>query len=148
MIGHADPKSAARSAFTDYGGENGDAQFHHLTKIDRDGFSDMTFFRADPGKSAGRIDEGNHRQMKFFAELHQAERLAITFGMGPAKIPQHVFLRIAAFVICDHDATVLAQHRDSAGHRLVVAEYTVAVEFVPIRETTLHIIEGEGPLER
>ena len=60
--------------------------------------------------------------MEFFAELHQAECLAITFGMGATKIPQHVLLRIAAFLICDHDATVLAQHRDSARHRLVVAE--------------------------
>ena len=66
--------------------------------------------------------------------------------MGATEIPQHVFLRIAAFLICDHDATVLAQHRDSAGHRFVVAKQTVAVQFVPIRETTLDIIEGEGPL--
>src|SRR5205814_9128692 len=104
MIGHADPRSPARAAFTDYGGENGHAQFHHLPKIDRDGFSDMTFFRADPGKSAGSIDERNYRQMKFLAELHQEERLEINFRMGAAEVPHHVFLRFSTFLICTQDS--------------------------------------------
>ena len=106
----------------------------------------MAFFRTDAGIRAGRIDQRNHRQIKFFGELHQAQRLAITFRMGAPEIPHHVFPGVAAFLIRDHNATLLAQHRDSARHGLVVAKQTVAVQLVPIRETTLDVIECERPL--
>src|SRR5207237_8267335 len=119
--GHPDDASHARAAYADDSRKNGHAEIHDFTDIDCDCFGDVAFFRTDARISAGRIDERNHRQIKFLAELHQAQRLAITFRMRAPEIAHHIFLGIAALLIRDHDAKLLPQHRDPAWHDLVLA---------------------------
>ena len=128
------PRAPPRAALADDSRNGWHPQVHHFTQVDRDGFGNVAFFRANARISAGRIDERNHRQIKFLAELHQAQRFAITFRMRAPEIAHHIFLGVAALLIRDHDATLLPQHRNPAWHGLVVAKQTVAVQLVPIRK--------------
>ena len=96
-----------------------------------------------PGNAPGRVDQGNHRQPKFFRQPHQAKRLAVTLGVRAAEIPLHIFLRVAAFLVGDDDTAMVPELRQAARHRFVIAEDTVAVQFDPIGEATLDIIERE-----
>src|SRR3546814_10880792 len=43
-------------------------------------------FGFDAGESARGIDEGQHRQAELVGQLHQADRLAIAFGLGHPEI--------------------------------------------------------------
>ena len=76
----------------------------------------------DAGISAGRIDQRNHRQIELLAELHQAQRLAITFRVRAAEIAHHIFLGVAALLIRDHDAALLPSIAIPHGMALVVAK--------------------------
>src|SRR6267143_1588061 len=105
-VSFADAQRAARSAFTDDHSNAWHAQIHHLAQIHGDRFGDVTLFRADAWERAGRVDQRDHRHVELFREAHQAERFAISLGMGAAEISFHVFLRVAALLVRDHDAAM------------------------------------------
>ena len=64
--------------------------------------------------------------------------------MGAAEVAFEVLLGIAALLMTDYDATVFANGGEASGHRSVVAEKTVAVQFGESLEGELHVIEREG----
>ena len=67
-------------------------------------------------------------------EPHQAQRLAITFGMRAAEIAQNVFLRVAALLRADDHDAVFAEPGKTADHRAVLGKKPVAVQFLKIGE--------------
>ena len=146
MICDPDAERASRAALTDHCGNDGDAQLHHLTKVHSDCLRNVALLRSDTWKSAWRIDEGNHRHAEFFAETHQAQRLAIALRMRAPEVAHHVLLGIAPLLVSDNDATLAAEHRHSAWHCAIVGKAAVAVQFNPVRKTALNVIERERPL--
>src|SRR6202035_2151584 len=82
--------------------------------------------------------------MKFFGEPHDAERLSITFGMSAPKISPDVLLGVSSLLMRDHCTTMFTDRRKSAGHRLVIPEKPVAVEFEKVRKGQIQVIECEG----
>ncbi len=87
----------------------------------------MTFLGADAGISAGRVDEADDGQIKFLRQLHQAQRLAVAFGLGAAEVAHEVFLGIAAFLMADDHDAALVDGRRAADDGVVVAVAAVAV---------------------
>jgi hypothetical protein len=66
--------------------------------------------------------------------------------MGAAKIPHHVFLGVASFLVRDHDATLAAEHGQTTRHCFVIGKPAVAMQFNPIGKTPVDVIQSEGPL--
>src|SRR5436309_14100237 len=66
--------------------------------------------------------------------------------MGAAKITHHVLFGIASFLVSDHDATLAAECGQTARHRFVIRKPTVAMQFDPIRETPVDVIQSERSL--
>src|SRR4249919_3124977 len=103
----------------------------------------MALFRANTRERSGCVDQRNNRQPKLFREPHQAKRFAVALGVSTAEIPFHIFLRIAAFLMRDHGATVLPEFCQTARHRFVISESAITVQFKPISEATSDIVERE-----
>ena len=82
---------------------------------------------------------------KFLREAHEAERLAVTLGMGAAEVPFQVFLGVASFLVADDDAADPAEGGEPAGHGVVIAEMAVAVQLDKIVAAELDVIEHERP---
>ena len=143
-VGHADAQRAARTAFADDGGDDGHFEQGHLAEIDGDGLGDVAFFRADAGIGAGRVNEGDDGQAEFVGQPHQAQRLAIAFGVGGAEIAQDVFLGVPAFLGADHQHAMFAQPGKTADHGAVFGKKPVAVQFLEIRESLLQVIQRVG----
>src|SRR5215469_8553798 len=106
----------------------------------------MALLRPDTWKSAWRIDQGNHRHPEFFAETHQAQRLAIALRMRAAEVAHHVLLGIAPLLMSNKDATLATEHCHSAWHCAIVGKAPIAVQFDPVRKAALNVIERERPL--
>src|SRR5215208_2726980 len=136
----------SRPTLADHCRYDRNAQLHHFTKIHSDCLRDVALLRSDTWKSAGRIDQGNHRHPEFFAETHQAQGLAITFRMRAPEIAHHILLGVAPLLVSDNDATLAAEHCHPARHCAIVSKAAVAVQFHPVRKTTLNVIERERPL--
>src|SRR5262249_62272598 len=66
--------------------------------------------------------------------------------MRAPEISHHVLLSVAAFLVGDNDATLVAKHRHSAWHCAIVGKAAVAVQFDPVRKTALNVIKSERPL--
>ena len=133
-VGHADAQRAAGTAFADDGGDDGNFEQRHFAQIDGDGLGDVAFLRGNAGIRAGRVNERDDGQAEFIREPHQAQRLAIAFGMRGAEIAQNIFLRVAAFLRADDDDAVFAEFGKTADHRAVFGKQPVAVQFLKIRE--------------
>src|SRR5437660_12732923 len=99
MIGDADAKRSARTAFSDHCGKYRYPQCHHLTEIDRDRLRDVALFRSDARVGSGSVDERDVGEAKFLAESRDSQGLTVTFGVGAATITHHTFLGVAAVLI-------------------------------------------------
>ena len=66
--------------------------------------------------------------------------------MRATEVAFHILLRIAAFLMSDNDATMRAEFRQPARHRLVIAEMPIAMKLDPFGETTRQIIERKWTL--
>ena len=131
------PERAAGTAFADDGGDDGNFEQRHFAQIDGDGLGDVAFLRRDAGIRARRVNERDDGQAEFIRQPHQAQRLAVTFGMRGTEIAQNVFLGVAAFLRADDDDAVFAQFCKTADHRAVLGKKPVPVQFLKIRERGL-----------
>ena len=100
----------------------------------------------DAGIRARRVNQRDDGQAEFVREPHQAQRLAVAFGMRGAEVAQNVFLGVAAFLRADDHDAVFAQLGKTADHRAVLGEQAVAVQFLKIRESVLDVIQRVRPL--
>ena len=133
-VGHADAQRAAGTAFADDGGDDGHFEQRHFAQIDGDGLGDVAFLRADAGIRAGRVNQRDDGQAEFVRQPHQAQRLAVAFGMRGAEIAQDVFLGVAALLRADDHDAVFAQPGKAADHGAVLGKQPVAVQFLKIGE--------------
>ena len=95
------PGVTAAAANADHGGDDRNFQSHDLAQILGDGFSLPPFFRVDAGISAIRIDQREDGPVKFFRNLHDAQRLAVTLRMRRAKIAVDALLHVASLLRAD-----------------------------------------------
>src|SRR4029079_14701439 len=106
----------------------------------------MALLRSDSWKSAWRIDQGNDGHPEFFAETHQSQRLAVALRMCAPEVAHHVLLGVASFLVSNNDATLAIKHCHPAWHGAIVGKAAVAVQFHPVRKTTVNVIERERSL--
>ena len=128
-VGDADAERAAAAAFADDDGDDRRAQDHHLAQVHGDRFGDVALLGADAGIGAGGVDERDEGQAEFFRQPHEAQRLAIAFGIGAAEVAFDVLLQLAALLVADDDALAAADawrsrrawrgRRQRAGRRAV-----------------------------
>ena len=145
-VGDADAEGTAGTALADDYGDDGGFQQHHLAEVEGDGLGDVALLRTDAGEGSGGVDEGDDGHGEFLRELHQAEGLAVALGVGGAEVALEVLLGVAAFLVAEDDAFPLAEHREAAGHRGVVADVAVAVELGEVFEGQRDVIEHERAL--
>src|SRR6516164_6030577 len=65
--------------------------------------------------------------------------------MSASEISANVLLRVAPLLVRYDNTAVLSERRKPAGHRLVIAEKTVAVELNEIGKGQLQVVKGKGP---
>ncbi len=141
-IGHPDAERPAGAPLPDHDRDDGRPQDHHFAEINRDGLSDVAFFRPDARVRARRVDERHHGQTEFLGESHDPQRLPVTLGVGAAEIALDVFLHVAPFLVGDDHATQAIERRQAGRHRTVVTEVPVSVQFNEIAEAQPQIIQG------
>src|ERR1051326_937620 len=127
MICDSNAKCAARATLSYDCCNNRDAQFHHLTKIHSDRFGDVALLGSNPRKSSWCIDQRNHRNSKFFAQPHQAQRLAVALRMRASEIAHYVLLGVASFLVRDNHAALRSEHGHTTWHGAIVGKSTVAM---------------------
>ena len=145
-VGHADAERAAGTAFADDGGDDGHFEQRHFPEIHGDGLGDVAFLRANARIRARRVNERDDGQAEFVCQPHQAERLAIAFGMGAAEIAQDVLLGVTALLRADDHDAVLAESGKAAHHGAVLGKQAVAVQFLKIGERLSQVIQRVGTL--
>src|SRR5205814_8225626 len=98
-IGYTDTERAAGAALANNRGNGGDAQLHHLTEVHRDCLGDVTFFRADSGERAWRVNQRNDRNAEFLCLAHQTQSFAVTFRVCATKIAHYIFFGVTSFLM-------------------------------------------------
>ena len=83
----------------------GTSQLRHLVEVAADRLGLAALLGADAGIGAGRVDEGEERQLELLGELHQAQRLAIALGARHAEVAQRALLGVAALLVADAPCT-------------------------------------------
>ena len=139
-------KASARAAFTSDGDNDGNGQPRHLAEIAGDGFSLAALFGVDAGIRAGRVNERQYRAAEFCRELHDAQCLAIPFGLGLAEIAVDALLGVASLLMADDGYGAAAKFCQAGDERFIVAKAAVAVEFDKVGEHQINPVESVGPL--
>ncbi len=83
------------------------------------------FLGALAGIGAGRIDEGDHRQVEAVRHLHQPHGLAIALGTGHAEIALDAAAGIVALFMADHHDRAILEPREATQNRLVLGEFAI-----------------------
>jgi hypothetical protein len=144
-VADADRERAAGAAFADDRAQDRRAQLRHLEQVARDRFALATFFRADAGIRAGRVDEGEDRQLEALGELHEAQRLAVTLRTRHAEVALDLAFGVAAFLVADDDDAAAIDARDAADDRRVVRVGAIAREFVEFLADDADVVERVRP---
>ena len=63
-IGHTNAQGAARSTFTNHGGNHRHLKGKHLAQVHGNGFALAQLFGLQAGVGTGGVDETDHRQAK------------------------------------------------------------------------------------
>src|SRR5690606_12101805 len=82
----------------------------------------------------------DHRDAETFGHIHQADRLAIAFGLGHAEIMLDAALRIRAFFMADKEDGAAPETPYAAYNGRILAENTVARERREIFGQSFYII--------
>ena len=123
----------------------GTAQRRHLEQVAGDGLALAALFAADARIGAGRIDERDDRQAETLGGAHQAQCLAIAFGLGHAVVAAHALLGIAPLLLADDHDGRPSMPRQAADDGQVVAEHAVAMQLGEIRADHVDVVERIGP---
>ena len=105
----------------------------------------MAFLRRDAGIGARRIDEADDGQAELVGEAHQAQRLPVAFGMREAEVVFDVLLGVMALLMADDHDLFLADLREAADKRVVVAEAAVAAHLHEVGGEELEVVERVRP---
>src|ERR1700682_1211419 len=145
-VAHADGQRAARAAFADDHGDDRYLKGGHLLEADGDGLGLAPLLRADAGVRSRRVYEGDDRPVEAFAQLHQAQRLAIALRAGHAKASENILFSGTTFLLADEHDRFAVEARQPADERLVVAEAAGAVQLDEVGEEPLYVVEHVGTI--
>src|SRR5262249_22712190 len=96
----------------------------------------------DPRVGPRRVDERQDRPAELRRELHDAQRLAVALRLCHPEVARDLLLRVPSLLVADdRDRTVLVE-REAADERGIVAVAAVAVDFSPLCEQGLDVVEG------
>ena len=138
----ADSQRTAGHALADDDGHDRNPQPRHLPQVERDGLADTALLGADAGIRTDGVDESDDGTAEFFRLPHKPEGLAVTLRVSHPEVALEVLLHVAALLMAhDHDRPA-SQPCPAPDHCPVVAERAVAVEFDPLGEHPLDVVEG------
>ena len=116
---------AARATLANDDRDNRDIESEAAIGRARDGFGLATFFRANAGICARRVNQGDHRQVEFLGHFHKPHGLAIAFRHGHAKVVLDAALGVGAlFMADDHDGAA-AEFTHATDNGFVVAKIAI-----------------------
>ena len=145
LVSHRNGQCAARAAFANDGGNDGHFELRHFKNIAANGFRLAALFSFDARISARRIDKREHRQLEFFSRLHQAQRLAVAFGLAHAEVAQPAFLGVAPFLVAQHHTGVAIEARQAAHNAQVVSKMPVAVQLDKVGKDVPNVVQRVRP---
>ncbi len=99
------------------------------------------FFGVDTWIGARRVDERKDRTAKLLAQLHHAQSLAITLGLGHAVVAAYALLGVATFLMTDEHHRPVLEPRRTADDGEVIAIHAIAVQLVEVIEDEAGVIE-------
>ncbi len=85
-------------------------------------------------------------RLNFSAMLHGAEGLAVALGFGRAELAGDALLEGAALEVGDDEDGLAVEEGHAAGHRGIVAEGAVAVDFAEVGEECVDEVHRIGAL--
>ena len=143
-VGHGNRERAARSAFTDHAGDDGNPKPRHFKEIAADGLGLTALLGIDAGIRTRRIDKGDDRKIKLLGKLHEPQGLSVPLGLCHAEIALRAFLKRSPLLVTDHDDIHVGKTRETAHDGLIVRKRAVAVEFMEIREDFIDVVKRIG----
>ena len=84
--------------------------------------------------------------MEFLRNLHRAQRLAIPFGIGHAEVAVNLLLGVAGFLMANHHYVIAMKTCHAANDGRIIGVTAITVDFAPVGEDTLDVIQGIGTL--
>lgn len=138
---------ALLSPFTGDADHDGSLQAGHFAQVAGNGLCLTALFGPDAGIGARGIDEGDHRQLELLGHLHQAQRLAIAFGIGHAEVAVDLLLGVAPFLVADHHYRLAVETGQAADYGVVIAEITVAMQLGELGEHQIDVVQRKGTVD-
>ena len=124
----ADAQGTSGSPFADDNADDWYAQLAHFNQVAGNGLALSALLSLQPGKGPRGVDQGHDGAVEFLRQFHEAQGLAVAFGVGHAEVSVLAHLRVDAFLLADeHDALAVNESK-STHHRLVVLHRSVSVE--------------------
>ena len=145
-VGDGKAERAAGAAFAGDDGDGGDAEAGHFAHVAGDGLCLAALFGADARIGGGHVDEGEDGAGEFLGDFHAAEGLAVALRVGHAEAAADFVFGGAAFEVGDDHDFLAVEAGHAAGHRGIVAEGAVAVNFGKVGANPLDEVHGIGPL--
>src|SRR5579864_2444408 len=145
-IGYRDGERAAAATYADNGCNDRNLQAGHLAQVVGDGFGLSALFGLHPGICAVSVDQGEDRAAEFFRDLHDADRFAVSLGMGRAEVTVDALLHVAPLLRGDEHDFFAVEAGHAADDGGIVAEAAVSVNFAEVREDALDVVERLGAL--
>ena len=141
-VSHGDGQRPAGAPLAGDNNDDGSPEPCHLAEVAGDGLGLAPLFGADAGKGAGGIHEGDDGELEPLGHLHEAERLAVPFGIRHPEVAVDLLLGIVPLLVADDHDRFAVQARRTADDGMVVAEEPVAVEFGEVGKDPLRYNPG------
>jgi len=116
----------------------------HLKNIAPNGLGLAALFGVDAGVCARRVHKGEHGQLEFLSQLHQAQGLAVTLGLGHAEVAQPALFGVAAFLVTQQHAGLAVESSQAAHDGQIIGKVAVAVQLNEVGENLPHDVQGVG----
>ena len=110
------------------------------------GLSLATFLSVNARIGAVRVDKSKDRPAIFFCDLHHAQRFAVAFRVGRAKVAVNALLHVPTLLRADNQNFLAVKASHAADDGGIVPESAVAVNFAEIGKQAFNIVEGLGTL--
>ena len=105
----------------------------HLAQIEGDGFSLTSLFSVDPRVRTGSINERHDGTAELLGNFHDAQRLAVAFGLWHPEIAIQLLLGIPSLLMTDQAHRRVAEKAETADDCSVVSEFAIPVNLDKVR---------------
>ena len=139
-VGYGQRQRPAAAPFPDQHGDDRGIQAHHGHQVLGNGLPLAPFFRPDAAVGPGGVHEAEDRPVEFLRLLHQAQGLAVAFGMGCPEGAGHAFLGAVALLYGEEGHGQAPKMAHAAHDGPVVGKAPVAVQLKEVRAEIVDII--------